>query len=92
MPYVFNPFTGELDAVGSGTGSGSVPQYVDADPASPSPGDLWVRDDTAPLGGGEIKAFAGLGFPLVRPAGALSHAYRLSYRTSEGTTVRTNLT
>lgn len=72
-------------------GGGSIPEYG-TDPASPQPGETWVlRSGGGGAGGGEIKAFMGLGFPLLTVGAGGPLTYQLSYQTEAGTTVRTAL-
>jgi hypothetical protein len=63
------------------TSSFSIPE-VDIDPISPNPGDTWVLHDS--------KKGSPIGLLL-----SLTHSddsYELSYRTTEGTTIRVRLT
>lgn len=80
MPLItFNPFTDNLDFVGSG---GTIPEYA-SDPLSPAVNSAWVLKTVIPDG-------TPIGLLL-----ALTYTseitYQFSYRTSEGTTVRTQL-
>lgn len=78
----FNPITGNFDLVSH------VPQVL-IDPALPAKGDMWVRKTGGVVvGGGMIKAFLGLGFPMLAPGIGGAATYDLSYRTKEGTTIR----
>lgn len=91
MSYKFNPFTGKLDDVGTGSSSSSgIPQY-DTDPASPSAHDTWVLRGTTGAGGGKLQYLFGLGMPI-NTTGVATNTYSLSYYTEQGTIVRTNLT
>jgi hypothetical protein len=85
MAYKFNALTGEFDLVG---GNATIPEYT-ADPASPTPGQTWVRR-TGGTTGGIIKAFIGGAFPVSTVDGG-SATYELSFRTQANTTVRTTL-
>jgi hypothetical protein len=83
--YVFNPLSGNFDLVGK------IPQ-LDADPASPSAEDVWVKKtQSAGAGGGVIIAPMGLGFIALTPGVGSSQTYELSFRTQEGTTKRVAL-
>lgn len=91
--YVFNPLLKKkLDLVGdSNNATVTIPQY-NSDPASPIDEEVWVlKSGGGGSGGGEIKAFLGLSFPYLSTGGGGPTTYQLSYRTKEGTTVRTTL-
>lgn len=85
MAYKFNPLTGNFDLVG---GNATIPEYA-ADPASPVPGETWVRRSGGTTGG-IIKAFIGGAFPVSTVSGG-SAVYELSFRTQANTTIRTTL-
>lgn len=70
--------------------AGIIPQ-LDADPVSPTAEAAWVLKTGGAVGGGEIKAFLGLGFPFLT-TGVGSATYQLSYQTKEGTIKRVSLT
>lgn len=84
LKIVFNPFTGKFDYVNSA--QTTIPEFI-VDPVSPSPEDTWVLH----------SGFAPIGSPIGLLL-SLTHAnlatgnYKLSYRTTEGTTVRVPLT
>lgn len=71
------------------TGGGSIPQY-DTDPASPAAEDAWVLKSGSVTGGGKLQFLFGLGTP-VTDSGTGGVTYQFSYRTQEGTTIRTTL-
>lgn len=77
---------------GAQGGGVHIPEYS-ADPASPNPGDVWVRRTVSGgSGGGEIRSFLGLGFPYLTADTGGTTTYELSFRTEAGTTVRETLT
>lgn len=89
----FNPTTGQLDLVG-GSGSSAIPELY-SDPSSPASQSSWVlaTDSPTSVGGGNLKAFSGLGFPIIQPAGIIhNYSYQLSYKTKEGAIKRVSLT
>ena len=69
---------------------GKIPQY-DADPSSPNAEDVWVLKSSS---GGPGVAGVPMGLLLsltyTGPGGGTS--YQLSFRTKEGTTIRSGLT
>lgn len=89
MPQVtFNPFTDNLDFIGGGAATLTIPEYS-ADPGSPVVNQAWVLK----TGGGGAGAGIPIGLLLsLTYAGSGSPAtYQLSYYTAEGTIVRTTL-
>lgn len=70
---------------GGSSGSVSIPQ-VTTDPASPITGAAWVLHTPSNIGGAPI----GLLLALTQTVG--NGTYQLSYKTSQGTVVRTPLT
>ena len=87
----FNPLVRDyLDLTGSGTGSGTIPQYT-SDPVSPTAGQAWILRSGSVSAGGDIMTFIG-GFPLVNPGGGGGYTYQFSYYTNEGTIIRNTLT
>ncbi len=80
----FNPLSGEFDLISN------IPQ-LNADPSAPNSEDMWVLKTGGGSGGGELKAFSGLSFPIISTNGGGAATYQLSFRTKEGTTVRTTL-
>ncbi len=69
----------------------NIPQ-LNADPSSPNAEDLWVlKTGGGSSGGGTLKAFIGLGFPILSTGSGGAATYELSFRTKEGTTIRTTL-
>ena len=71
---------------------GIIPQLT-SDPVSPAGEDAWVLATIGGgSGGGTLKAFSGLGFPIISPNTGGTQLYQLSYQTKEGTTKRVNLT
>jgi len=84
---------GSVSAVSGVLSAGDVViQQYDTDPASPAMETAWIlKSGTGGSGGGEIKAFLGLGFPIIVPNSGGSTTYQFSYRTLEGTTVRATL-
>lgn len=86
MSYRFNPFTGNLDEVGSSSsGSVSIPEYT-SDPVSPSARDAWVLRTGSMSGGGELMYMIG-GMPVLSSGTGGGYTYQFKYRTDEGTTV-----
>lgn len=81
----FNPLSGNFDMV-------EVVPELTADPASPAPESAWVLKTVGMSGGGEIKAFLGLGFPVTSVGVGGPDTYELRYRTTEGTTIGVALT
>ena len=84
MPYEYNPFTGELDY------TKEIPELT-TDPASPSAQDAWVLRSGS---GGAIPDGTPIGLALALTYtgnGGTAYTYQLSYRTNEGTTIRTSL-
>lgn len=79
----FNPVTAKLDLVKS------IPQ-LDSDPSSPNSEDLWVLKSVTGGGAGVGEAY-GLLLTLTQPGAGAATSYELSFRTLEGTTVRTAL-
>jgi hypothetical protein len=86
LQIVFNPFTGKFDYINSTSGSVNIPE-VNIDPLTPNAGDTWVLHLGTAIGGSPIGLLLALTQSDDRVGG-----YDLSYRTSEGTTVRTPLT
>lgn len=85
IKQTFNPLSGNFDSVLS------IPQ-LDSDPSSLSPEDMWVlKTGVSGSGGGKIISFLGLGFVALTTNSPSTLLYRLSFRTKEGTTVRTTL-
>jgi hypothetical protein len=81
MPQItFNPFTDNLDFVGSGT----IPQFS-SDPSNPSANSMWVLKTP------QYQLQTSI-FPLGILLATQVNVYKLSYRTSEGTTKRVLLT
>ncbi len=76
MPVTFNPFTDNLDFTGSS--SGTIPEYM-VDPSSPAANQVWVL---------RLQSIQTSIFPLGMVLTGGSSAYKLSYRTTEGTTKR----
>ena len=73
---------------GSGSSSGvNIPEYY-VDPASPTPEETWVL---ASLTGTGHAAGSPIGLLLSLTYSSTVYMYQLSYRTLEGTTVRTTL-
>lgn len=85
MAYKFNALIGAFDLTNS---SVNIPEYS-VDPASPVPGQTWVRRSGGTTGG-IIKAFIGGAFPVSTASGG-SAIYELSFRTQANTTIRTTL-
>lgn len=81
MPFKFNPFTGSLDIVQDTADTNYIPQ-LDADPASPSAEQVWVRK----------SGNAGSPMGLLLSLTTNTITYQLSYRTIEGTTKRVSIT
>lgn len=88
MPYVFNPFTGNLDYTApAGGGAVSVPELA-TDPTTPTPGDTWVlRTVNNPAN--TLQGLIG-GVPLT--TAAADYKYQLSYATADEGTKRVELT
>ena len=85
MAVTWNPFTDNLDFTGTGSsGSATIPQY-NSDPGSPAVNSAWV------LKVPQYQLQTSL-FPLGILLATQVNAYKLSYRTSEGTTKRVLLT
>jgi len=83
LQIVFNPFTGKFDFVNST--NTTIPE-VTMDPSSPTAGETWVLMSSVGLAG-EAMGVLGLTY-----SGDAAHStYQLSYYTTEGTTVRTEL-
>lgn len=81
----FNPITAKLDEV-------SVIPELNADPAFSSAGDAWVlRSGSGGTGGGKLIFVAGLGMMMTKANSGGAFNYKFSYKTTEGTTVRTSL-
>ena len=68
----------------SGGGGGTLPEYY-TDPVSPAAGDTWILATIATAGGSPM------GMLLSITYAANTYTYQLSYRTTEGTTIRTTL-
>ncbi len=83
LKIVFNPFTGKFDFINST--SLTIPEVM-VDPSSPGAGDSWVLLSHVGLAG---EAMGVLG--LTYSGDIVSNRYLLSYYTTEGTTVRTEL-
>lgn len=69
---------------GGGGGGGSIPEYT-TDPVAPNPGDTWVLRVL------NLEVGSPIGMLLSLTYAATTYFYYLSYRTTEGTTVRTLL-
>lgn len=82
--FVLNPVSGAFDLVFN------VPE-LSTDPTSPVAGDLWVKKTGGVSGGGEIKAFLGLGFPALSPGAGGTATYELCYKTVNDGTVKVSL-
>lgn len=74
----------EVDAL-IGTGGTTIPQYEN-DPSSPEANDVWVRKSATTTAGMPQGLLLAITY-----SGGESGSYELSYRTEEGTTVRSNL-
>lgn len=84
--FVFNPLTAKFDVVNVGSGGPATIQELYSDPVTPSPQDTWVLAVEF-AGAGDAMGIMGLTY-----SGDLAgFTYKLSYRTIEGTTVRTDL-
>lgn len=91
MPGItFNPFTDNLDFIGSGAGTLTIPE-VSTDPASPVVNQAWVLVTASGGGGANSGVPIGLLLALTYAGGAVSYSYKFSYYTTEGTTVRSTL-
>lgn len=75
----------------TGGSGGGIPQY-NSDPVSPAAEDAWVlRTTSGGAGGGKLKSYFGLGFPVTTPGTGVTSTYQFSYRTLEGTTKRVTI-
>lgn len=84
--FVFNPLTAKFDIVSIGSSGPATIQELYSDPVSPSQQDTWVLAIEFATAG-EAMGVMGLTY-----SGDLAgFTYKLSYRTIEGTTVRTDL-
>lgn len=82
MAVKFDPILGKVRQK-------DIIRQLDADPVSPKAQDAWVRRSTTG-GTGSGEAY-GLLLALTQPGTGGSTTYEFSYRTIEGTTVRTTL-
>lgn len=88
MAILFDPILGKLRK--QDAASASIPE-VTSDPPSPVAEQAWVlKTGSGSITAGSLMGILGLTYANDVPAGELT--YQLSYRTKEGTTVRTNLT
>lgn len=79
---------GGSDSSSSSTSTfAGIPQYEDSDPASPSAEDAWVKHTNAVGGGSPIGLLLSL-----TTAGAGAEKYEFSYYTTNGSTIRVELT
>lgn len=76
--------------VSAASASASIPQY-DSDPGSPAAQDAWVLR-TVGATDGDAGQPRGLLLALTYTGEATETAYQFSYRTQQGTTIRTTLT
>jgi hypothetical protein len=84
--FVFNPLSGKFDIVNVASGGTPTIPEVYQDPSSPTPQQTWILATTN-YTAGQAMGIMGLTY-----SGDLaSDTYQLSYRTNEGTTVRTPL-
>lgn len=83
LKYVFNVFTGKFDLVNGGETT-TIPELT-SDPTSPGAEEAWVLRSGG-SGGTPIGLLLALTMDVGTPA-----TYQFSYRTTEGTTVRTTL-
>jgi len=83
--FVFNPLTAKFDLINLASATAAIPQYY-SDPVAPAPEETWVL---AIQFGASGHAMGVLG--LTYTGDLFAFNYTLSYRTLEGTTVRTVL-
>lgn len=84
--FTFNPLSGKFDEVSA------IPE-LSLDPVSPNAGDAWVlktQSGSGSIGGGKPRGLL-LGLTIPGSGGSITFSYKFSYRTSEGSTVRTAL-
>lgn len=85
--FVFNPLTAKFDIINVGSsGTPSIPEVYNTDPISPNPEDTWILAIEVNVAG---EAMGIMGLTYSGDVG--SFKYKLSYRTLEGTTIRTVL-
>jgi hypothetical protein len=74
-----------ITPAGSSSSGGSTLPEVYTDPVSPAAGDTWILATQVSYTGQPIGMLLGITYA------ADTYTYQLSYRTTEGTTIRTTL-
>lgn len=74
---------GRVTSASSGSNTPILTQYDNTDPASPLPGEMWLKRTYSASGGGTANGHFGH-----TDSGSISDSYQLSVRTTEGTTKR----